>query len=264
MQKPFPKVLTIAGSDSGGGAGIQADLKTFMATGVYGMSVITALTAQNTLGVQAVMPVPASFVAAQLDSVFSDLGADVVKLGMLFSVEIIETVAAKLREYEVKNLILDPVMVATSGDKLLQAEAVHALKSLLFPMATLITPNLPEAELLLQKKIRTMADMELQLTELTQWGNRAALLKGGHLEGEMLLDLLYIPDDFEVYEFASPKIDTPNTHGTGCTLAAAIAAYLAVGNPLSEAVKLARNYLHKAIEAGAGYQLGKGKGPVKH
>lgn len=260
----YCKVLTIAGSDSGGGAGIQADLKTFSALGVYGMTVITALTAQNTQGVQAILPVDADFVGKQMDAIFQDMGADAVKIGMLHSVEIIEMVAQKLQQYGVKNIILDPVMVATSGDSLLQENAVHALKKHLFPIATLITPNLPEASILLNKKIQKMPDMEMYITELTQWGSYAALLKGGHLEGNMCMDILYTPSQYQVYEFTQEKIQTVNTHGTGCTLSAAIAAYLAMGCNLTEAITEARKFLNEALIAGKDKILGKGKGPVHH
>lgn len=262
--KNYCKVLTIAGSDSGGGAGIQADLKTFAALGVYGMSVITAVTAQNTLGVQGIYPIPAAFVGQQLDAIFQDMGADAVKIGMLHSAEIMEIVAQKLLQYKVKNIVLDPVMVASSGDSLLQVEAIDTLKKVLFPLATIITPNLPEAAILLNRRIQTMPDMELYVTDLTQWGSEAALLKGGHLEGETCLDILYIPRQYQVYEFTSPKIATANTHGTGCTLSAAIAAYIAMGCSITEAITEARKFLNSALMAGKDKVLGKGKGPVHH
>ncbi len=263
-EKSYHKILTIAGSDSGGGAGIQADLKTITVLGGYGMSVITAITAQNTTGVSAIYPVPITGIKNQLDAVLSDIGADAVKIGMLFSPEVIFAVAQKLKEYKVKKIVLDPVMVATSGDSLLKTEAIDAIKSELFPIASLITPNIPEAGILLNKKIKSLSDMELHITRLAQWGSAAVLLKGGHLEGEICTDLLYIPDAYQIFEFSNPKIATINTHGTGCTLSSAIAVYLGMGNTLLSAVRLAITFLHGAIEAGKNIKTGKGKGPVFH
>jgi hydroxymethylpyrimidine/phosphomethylpyrimidine kinase len=259
-----PKLLTIAGSDSGGGAGIQADIKTFSALGGYGMSALTALTAQNTLGVSAILPVPVDFIEKQIDAIFSDFGVDALKTGMLYSSEVIETVAKKCREYKVQNLVIDPVMVATSGDVLLQNSAIESFKTILFPLSTLITPNLPEAEILLQAKIETIEDMIRLAPDLLQWGGKAVLLKGGHLEGEECVDILYIKEGNQLHIWESPKIDTENTHGTGCTLSAAIVAFLGKKYDLREAVEEARAYLYQAILAGKNMKLGKGKGPVKH
>ena len=260
----YTRILTIAGSDSGGGAGIQADLKTITVLGGYGMSVITAITAQNTKGVSAIYPVPLNGITSQLDAVLSDIGADAVKIGMLFSPEVIFSVAQKLKEYQIKKIVVDPVMVATSGDRLLKMEAIDALKKELFPIASLITPNIPEAAMLIDKKIANLSDMELQITRLTQWGSTAVLLKGGHLDAEVCTDLLYIPDSYQIFEFSNPKISTTNTHGTGCTLSSAVATYLGMGNDLFSSVESAIQYLHNAIVAGKDIKTGKGKGPVFH
>ena len=257
------RALTIAGSDSGGGAGIQADLKTFAANGVYGTSVITALTAQNTRGVTGIHAVPAAFVGAQLDAVLSDIGTDAVKIGMLFNPEIIKIVAEKLRHYECKNIVLDPVMVAKSGDRLLQPDAIDALKTYLFPMAAVITPNLPEAEDLLGMKIETRAAMQEAATQLLQFGSRATLIKGGHLHDNSSADYILTHDGQSKW-FETPRIDTNNTHGTGCTFSSAIAVHLAKGDDLLAAVQNAKTYLTGALAAGADYQIGKGHGPVHH
>nr|7R8Y_A Chain A, Phosphomethylpyrimidine Kinase [synthetic construct]7R8Y_B Chain B, Phosphomethylpyrimidine Kinase [synthetic construct] len=256
----MPVALTIAGSDSGGGAGIQADLKTFSALGVYGMSVITAVTAQNTLGVQGVHDIPPELVAAQIDAVFEDLRVDAVKTGMLSNAEIVEAVAEALRRYGVRPLVVDPVMVAKSGDPLLAPDAVEALKERLFPLATIITPNLPEAEVLLGRPIRTEEEMEEAARRLLALGPKAVLLKGGHLEGEEAVDLL--ADGEGIHRFSAPRVQTRNTHGTGCTLSAAIAAHLARGHDLPEAVREAKAYLTGAIKAAP--SIGHGHGPVNH
>ena len=258
-----PIALTIAGSDSSGGAGIQADLKTFAAFITYGASVITALTAQNTTGVQAVHAVPPEFVAAQIASVLSDLDVGAVKTGMLANAAIITVVAAALIKVPDIPLVVDPVMVATSGDALLQADAVATFKLALFPRATLITPNLPEAAKLLDQPVaKTEADAMAQLLALGHLGAKAVLLKGGHGEGREAVDLLLI--DGKISRFASPRIDTRNTHGTGCTLSAAITALLARGNDLETAVARAKLYIHRAIEAGRHVTIGHGHGPVDH
>ncbi len=260
----YTKLLTIAGSDSGGGAGIQADLKTWEALGGYGMTAITALTAQNTQGVSGIFPISPDFVAAQIDAIFTDMGADAVKIGMLYSAEIVEVVAQKMREYKVQKVIIDPVMVATSGDILLKKTAIEAMKKLLFPLASIITPNMPEAAMLLGRKIDSIAEMEMATPLLTKWGSKAALLKGGHLaEGEDCWDILYVPAEFQVEEICHKRIVTNNTHGTGCTLSAAIAFFLAKEYNITEAVKAARIFLQDALIEGKDMQLGKGKAPVK-
>ncbi len=260
----YLKLLTIAGSDSGGGAGIQADLKTWEALGAYGMTAITALTAQNTLGIQGIFPVSPDFVAAQIEAIFEDMGADAVKIGMLYSADIVMVVAEMLQKYRVEKVVIDPVMVATSGDILLQSEAIAAMKQKLFPLASIITPNMPEAAVLLGQKIHSIAEMEMAVPLLTQWGSKSALLKGGHLtEGQECWDILYVPAEFQVEEICHARIDTQNTHGTGCTLSAAIAFFLAEGHDVTESVKLARIFLQNAIIAAKDLSLGKGKGPVK-
>ena len=262
--KKYCRVLTIAGSDSGGGAGIQADLKTFSANGCYGMSVITALTAQNTVGVTGIHPVPVDFVRAQIEAVLSDIGADAVKIGMLFSPELIKCVAAELDRFQVEKIVLDPVMVATSGDKLLQDDAVQALKDHLVPMASIITPNLPEAEVLAGHAITSPDGVARAAAELTGLGCPDILIKGGHLEDGDSDDLLYLGREKRRVFLPADRIDTTNTHGTGCTLSSAIAANMARGRGVEEAVRLAKEYITGAIAAGADYELGRGHGPVHH
>jgi hydroxymethylpyrimidine kinase/phosphomethylpyrimidine kinase/thiamine-phosphate diphosphorylase len=261
-KKPQPKgaVLTVAGSDSGGGAGIQADLKTITVLGSYGASVITALTAQNTLGVSAIHPTPAGFVAAQMDAVLSDMPIDVVKTGMLFSADIINVVADRLSCFEKRILIVDPVMIAKGGSKLIDSRAVDALKSRLLPMTYLLTPNIPEAEALTRIRIITTADMQRAARLLHEAGARNVLIKGGHSASEEAVDLLFDGSSFT--SFASPRFNTTNTHGTGCTLSAAIASFLAQGNPLPDAVQRAKEFITAAIRLAA--PLGKGHGPVNH
>ena len=258
-----PIAVTIAGSDSGGGAGIQADLKTFSALGVYGASVITALTAQNTMGVQAIHDVPAGFIAAQMDSVFSDLAVGAVKIGMLSQAGVIETVAAGLDRHGITQIVLDPVMVATSGDRLLAQDAVVALREILIPRALLITPNLPEAAALLDEDIaQDEAAMIRQGEALLKRGARRVLIKGGHGSGAKAVDLLVTPEGIERLE--AERIDTRNTHGTGCTLSAAIAAGLARGMDLGTAVRQAKAYLTAALAAADRLRIGRGHGPVHH
>ncbi|MCG8353658.1 MAG: bifunctional hydroxymethylpyrimidine kinase/phosphomethylpyrimidine kinase [Chloroflexales bacterium] len=255
------KALTIAGSDSGGGAGIQADLKTFMALGVYGASVITALTAQNTLGVRAVELLTPALVTAQIEAVLDDIGADAVKTGMLGSAAIIEAVAASVQRYQVQRLVIDPVMVAKSGDRLLAEDAVHALRERLLPLALLITPNLPEAGVLLGRRVVREDDMERAARDLHALGPRYVLLKGGHLPADDdVVDLLY--DGARFHELRSARIPTRHTHGTGCTYSAAIAALLAGGALVESAVHDARDYLLGAIAHAEA--IGGGQSPVHH
>jgi hydroxymethylpyrimidine/phosphomethylpyrimidine kinase len=260
----YTKTLTIAGSDSGGGAGIQADLKTFSALGCYGMSVVTALTAQNTTGVTGIHAVPPDFVVQQMAAVFSDIGADAVKIGMLYSAELIEAVADELRRHEVSNIVLDPVMVAQSGDKLLQDAAITALKENLLPLATVLTPNLPEAAVLLGREVNGLDDMQAAAKSLAACGSRSVLLKGGHAHGDDSSDVLYITDDDFCVVLGDRRVRTANTHGTGCTLSSAIAAYLAKGEAIAAAIRKAKAYIGEAIRAGAPYRLGHGSGPVHH
>jgi hydroxymethylpyrimidine/phosphomethylpyrimidine kinase len=255
--------VTIAGSDSGGGAGIQADLKAFSALGVYGASVITALTAQNTQGVAGIHDVPADFVAAQIDAVFADLAVKAVKIGMLSQPAVIETVAERLARWQAPAIVLDPVMVATSGDRLLAPAAIDVLKRLLVPRAIVITPNLPEAAALLDAPIaRSENEMRDQAERLLALGAKAVLMKGGHGEGAESVDLLVEPTAFT--RLAAERIATRNTHGTGCTLSSAIAAGLAKDLDLAAAVREAKAYVSAAIAASGRLQVGSGHGPVHH
>jgi len=255
--------VTIAGSDSGGGAGIQADLKTFSALGVYGASVLTALTAQNTRGVAAIHEVPPAFVAAQMDAVFSDFDVGAVKIGMLSRPEVIATVAAGLDRHAARNVVLDPVMVASSGDRLLAADAIEVLLRLLFPLARIVTPNLPEAAALLGgAPARNETEMLEQGERLLAFGCRAVLIKGGHAHGAQSVDLLV--ESASVARFAADRIATQNTHGTGCTLSSAIAAGLAKGLDLAEAVRDAKAYVTAALQASERIKIGGGHGPVHH
>ena len=258
-----PIALTIAGSDSGGGAGIQADLKTFSALGVYGASVIAALTAQNTRGVFGIFDVAPEFIAAQMDAVYSDLAVDATKIGMLSRTEAIEAVAAGLDRHKAKNIVLDPVMVAASGDLLLESSAIEALRRELIPRALVVTPNLPEAAALLGVPVASdEAAMEKQGKAILALGAKSALVKGGHAEGPQALDLLI--DKEGVRKFTARRIKSKNTHGTGCTLSSAIAAGLAKGLSLGEAVAMAKKFVTAAIEASDQLSVGKGHGPVHH
>lgn len=256
--------LTIAGSDSSGGAGIQADLKTFAAHQVYGASVIVALTAQNTTGVRAIHAVPADFVAQQIDAVFEDLEVGAVKIGMLATAELIATVAAGLARHKARNVVLDPVMIAASGARLLESEAVTAIQKHLFPLATLITPNLPEAAALLgSAAAATAAAVEEQADRLAALGAANVLIKGGHGSGEISSDLLLLSGGKRL-RFDAPRVETRNTHGTGCTLSSAIAANLARGLALPDAVGEAKTYISAAIAAADEVPVGHGHGPVHH
>ena len=258
-----PIAVTIAGSDSGGGAGIQADLKTFSALGVYGASVIAALTAQNTRGVSAVLDVPPGFVTAQMDAVFADLAVGAVKIGMLGNAGVVEAVAAGLARHHQSRIVLDPVMVATSGDRLLTPDAVEALRTRLVPLALVVTPNLPEAAALLDAPQATTEDeMVRQAERLLASGAKAVLMKGGHGQGAESADLLVTAT--ATVRFAAARIATKNTHGTGCTLAAAIAAGLAKGEDLAIAVRTAKDYVTAAIAAADRLGVGHGHGPVHH
>ena len=259
----YARVLTIAGSDSGGGAGIQADLKTFAALGCYGMSAITALTAQNTLGVQGIHAVPAKFLKAQIQSVIEDIGVDAVKIGMLHAPEIVEVVAWTIDHYQLTRVVLDPVMVATSGDRLIAADTVEVLVRELFQRVAVITPNLDEAALLLGHDIVNADALTAAAKELLAMGAQAVLLKGGHLVGDEVVDLL-LQADGSSQRLASTRIASRNVHGTGCTLSSAIAAHLAVGHALQEAVTLARSFILSAIAQGANVTTGQGHGPLNH
>jgi len=253
------RALTIAGSDSGGGAGIQADLKTFAALGVYGMSALTAITAQNTLGVQGVYELPAEFVGLQIDSVVSDIGVDAVKTGMLANAEIIAVVAAKVKEHRLPNLVVDPVMVAKSGDPLLREDARDALISLLLPLALVVTPNLHEARVLTGLTVENVEDMKKAAAAIHELGARYVVVKGGHLAGKSI-DVLFGGEEFAL--FRSARIETRNTHGTGCTFASAIAALLAKGQSIVEAVGNAKQFITMALQHSL--DLGHGHGPTHH
>ena len=254
-----PKAMTIAGSDSGGGAGIQADLKTFAALGVYGTVTLTAITAQNTVGVSGVHEIPTDMIAAQMDAVMDDIGADAVKTGMLSSREIVEAVAAQVKKHGVPSLVVDPVMVAKSGDPLLRDDAVQALRASLIPLAAVVTPNIPEAEALTGMVIASDDDVMEAARRIAGMGARSVVVKGGHRQGPAV-DVLYDGHDFR--QFSAPRIDTANTHGTGCTFASAVAAGLAQGKPLPEAVAQAKDYVTEAIRAS--FPIGRGHGPLNH
>lgn len=255
----IPKALTIAGSDSGGGAGIQADLKTFAALGVYGASVITAITAQNTRGVFGVQEIEASLVAAQIDAVVEDIGADAAKTGMLSSAPIVEVVAERIRHHRIEKLVVDPVMIAKSGDALLRPEAVAALRDLLLPLALVVTPNVPEAETLVGRRLETDRDLREAAEAIARLGPRYVVIKGGHRAGDAD-DLIFDGREFRILHAA--RIDTPHTHGTGCTFSAAIAAGLASGMEPVAAIGTAKEYLTGAI--GHAYPIGAGHSPVHH
>jgi hydroxymethylpyrimidine/phosphomethylpyrimidine kinase len=259
----IPNLLSIAGSDPSGGAGIQADLKTFAALGCYGMAAVTALTAQNTRGVTAVHVPPPAFAAAEIDAIFSDIRVDAVKLGMLADAEVVAIVADRLRAHGARHIVLDPVLVATSGDSLGAPGVVEAMQTALLPLAEVITPNLPEAARLAGLPVATdIAEMRRTARRLVEAGARAALVKGGHLGGAEAIDIL--DDGREVLEMSAPRIATENTHGTGCTLSSAIAAYLAAGAPLAEAVRAAKAYLTEALRRSGELNVGTGHGPVQH
>lgn len=255
-----PRALTIAGSDSGGGAGIQADLKTFAAMGVYGMSAITAVTAQNTIEVRDWLALPEALVAGQIDAVLSDIGADAAKTGMLANAAIIRTVADKVRAYGIERLVVDPVMVAKGGHKLLEDDAIEAMRRDLIPLALIVTPNVPEAEVLTGRRIESWDDMRAAAERIVAMGARAVVVKGGHLPGNVSTDLYYDGAGFR--EYPAMRIDTKNTHGTGCTFASAIAAGLAKGIELPGTVALAKSYVTLALQHS--YPLGHGHGPVHH
>lgn len=257
------KVLTIAGSDSGGGAGIQADIKTISACGCYAMSAITAITAQNTQGVLAVEAVSTGSIEKQIRAVLDDIGADAVKIGMLATPEIVERVARLLQEYKPRYIVLDPVLVATSGDRLTQNSATAAILQLLMPLSTVITPNIPETEILTGLQIKSEADFEEAWNKLQAQGARSALIKGGHLDSDLLTDVLFQKQEPPL-RFTHERIPTENTHGTGCSLSSAIASFLALGHQLPEAVRLAVEYIHEAIYRAREQRIGKGHGPVHH
>ena len=263
-KKQYNTVLTIAGSDSGGGAGIQADIKAISAMGGYAASAITAITVQNTLGVEAVHAVPIEILKGQIEAVLSDIGAKAVKVGMLHSSEVVRTVAECVRTYGVRNLVVDPVMVSTSGHRLIEESAIETLRSELIPLARVITPNIPEAEILAGVKIERNCELADVARLLSQEGRVSVLLKAGHLTEECLVDIFYNAEQDTILELPSVRIHTPNTHGTGCTLSSAFAAALAQGLSLDDAARAAKEYINSAIISGADYTIGHGHGPVNH
>lgn len=262
--KSYRRVLTIAGSDSGGGAGIQADIKAISAMGCFAASAITAVTVQNTVGVEAVHPIPLDILEGQIDCVLSDIGADAVKIGMLHSAEVVEVVARMLEKYGIRNVVLDPVMVSTSGHRLIEESAIEVITKRLVPLARVITPNIPEAEILSGRKIENEEDFPEVAKMLSFGGKVSVLLKAGHLTGDDLVDYFYNAENGEVTLLPSKRVYTKNTHGTGCTLSSAFAAALARGEELSTAAASAKKYIEQAIISGAEYTIGHGHGPVNH
>lgn len=262
--KRYNTVLTIAGSDSGGGAGIQADIKAISAMGCYATSAITAITVQNTLGVESVHAIPLETIRGQIDAVLSDIGADCVKIGMLHSSEVVEVVAECLAKYDIRNVVLDPVMVSTSGHRLIEESAIQTLREVLIPRARVITPNIPEAEILAGVTITSSEQFPEVARRLSMGGKVSVLLKAGHLTDESVEDLFYNAEDDTFTTLPSERIATPNTHGTGCTLSSALAAAIARGLPLTAAARAAKEYISGAICSGAEYEIGHGHGPVNH
>lgn len=264
MAKKYHRVLTIAGSDSGGGAGIQADIKTISACGCYAMTAITAITVQNTVGVIDVAGVEPSIIEGQIDAVLSDIGADSVKIGMLHSSDVVQSVAKMLRKHDVKNIVLDPVMVSTSGHRLIEEEAINTLCETLIPMATVITPNIPEAEILFGEKIPSQENLPFVAQKLSERFNVSVYLKAGHLTDDKLIDIFYDNSQHRYFELKTKRVYTQNTHGTGCTLSSALASMLAKGYDLKESAEKAQAYIEGAIIEGADYEIGHGHGPVAH
>ena len=260
----YNRVLTIAGSDSGGGAGIQADIKAISALGCFATSAITAVTVQNTLGVEAVHPIPLDILRGQIDAVLSDIGTDAVKIGMLHSAEVVEVVADVLQKYNIRNVVLDPVMVSTSGHRLIEESAIDTLRRVLIPRARVITPNIPEAEILAGVKIAANDQLAEVARQLSQGGTVSVLLKAGHLTEDRLVDIFYNAEQDTITELPSARVYTPNTHGTGCTLSSALAALLAKEYELTDAARGAKEYINEAIVSGARYEIGGGHGPVDH
>ena len=263
--KHYRKVLSIAGSDSGGGAGIQADIKTISACGCYAATAITAITVQNTLGVQAVHAVPTEILRGQIDAVLSDIGADAVKIGMLHSSEVVRLVREMLIRFNAGNIVLDPVMVSTSGHRLIEEDAIASLRTELLPLARVITPNIPEAEILLGgRKLSFQSELPDAARELAESSGASVLLKAGHLSEDDLSDIFYDLEDGKCYSLTSKRIHTKNTHGTGCTMSSAFASMLAKGMSLPDAAKAAKDFINGAIHSGKDYEIGHGFGPVNH
>lgn len=262
--KKYHSVLTIAGSDCSGGAGIQADIKAISALGGYAASAITAITVQNTCGVTGIYPVPASYVKAQIEAVMTDIKPSAIKIGMINDVEIVKAIAESIKEYKTKFVVFDPVMVSTSGCKLIEDKAIEAIKEELIPLSTIITPNLSEAMVLTGDSISDAASMTAAGNKILESGCGAVLIKGGHLEGNDMCDVLCIKGENTPYIYTASKISSKNTHGTGCTLSSSIATYLALGETLQEAVRKAKDYVHKGILNGKDVCIGSGHGPLNH
>lgn len=262
--KKYHSVLTIAGSDCSGGAGIQADIKAISALGGYAASAITAITVQNTCGVTGIHPVPASYVKAQIEAVMTDIKPSAIKIGMINDVEIVKAIAESIKEYKPKFVVFDPVMVSTSGCKLIEDKAIEAIKEELIPLSTIITPNLSEAMVLTGDNISDAASMTAAGNKILESGCGAVLIKGGHLEGNDMCDVLCIKGENTPYIYTASKISSKNTHGTGCTLSSSIATYLALGETLREAVRKAKDYVHKGILNGKDVCIGSGHGPLNH
>lgn len=264
MTKKYYRVLTIAGSDSGGGAGIQADIKAISAMGCYSTTAITAVTVQNTIGVQAVLPVPLDILEGQIDAVLSDIGTDAIKIGMLHSAEVVNLVANKIKQYGITNVVLDPVMVSTSGHQLIEENAIEHIKQRLIPLARVITPNIPEAEILTGCKITGEQDFKDIARKLSNNKSISVLLKAGHLDGDTLVDYFYNAEEDTFTLLPSKRVNTRNTHGTGCTLSSAFASALARGENLTMASLSAKHFIEQAIISGADIEIGHGHGPVNH
>lgn len=264
MKKSYYRVLTIAGSDSGGGAGIQADIKAISAMGCYAASAITAVTVQNTIGVQAVHPIPLDILEGQIEAVLSDIGVDSIKIGMLHSAEVVNLVADIIEKHKIKNVVLDPVMVSTSGHRLTKVDAIEVIKNRLIPLSRVITPNIPEAEILLGCKISEESNFDQIARNLSNISNVSVLLKAGHLDRENLVDYFFNAEDKMMTQLPSKRVQTKNTHGTGCTLSAVFAAALARKEELTMAAKSAKSFIEQAIISGAEYEIGNGHGPVNH
>ncbi len=260
--KTLPVIMTIAGSDSGAGAGIQADLKTIAAIGGYGTSVITALTAQNTLKVSGIFPIPTNFIKKQFNAIVSDFNVAAIKTGMLANKETIECVATLIKKSGIKNYVLDPVMVATSGSKLVTENVVDIIKKKLIPLAKVITPNIPEAEILLNRKLHSIDDMRQFAFDLLKLGSESVFLKGGHLEEDTIIDI-FVSNSFNSYiVYEKRKIETQNTHGTGCNLSTALAVYLTQDYDWKKTIELVEDYIHNCIDLSSRYKIGKGNGPL--
>ncbi len=262
--KKYPCVLTIAGSDCSGGAGIQADIKSISALGAYAASAITAITVQNTCGVEGIHPIPPQFVGNQIKAVMTDIRPKSVKIGMVNDVEIIRTIAASLKEFNPQHIVFDPVMVSTSGCRLIEKTAIRALIDELIPLAELITPNLSEAEILANHPVKTVEDMKKAAKELLRFGCRAVLIKGGHLEGGEMIDVLQVKQQEEPYLFSAHLVESQNTHGTGCSLSSAIATFLSLGESIEKAVEHGKEFVYKGICAGKDVHIGEGHGPLNH